>query len=138
MSNRAIYAVGTLLAFITIGMLLGSFRLIIYPYICILGLLFISGIGQSMKMNKKIRRFPLILTVLFLILFIGLDYVTLDSPIGDGDLFFGLSSSSAIYYLGIWILCLIVSMIYAWAFKQQDSKYYAVNSKSMDMEEKSV
>jgi hypothetical protein len=133
MSNRSIFVFAALLVLIIIGMLAGSFRLIIYPYMLIIGLLLLIGLAKKIKVNKKIVWVPTIITLLFLLLQGWLDNATLQTPTGGVKLIFGFTVTNAIYYLGIWTLCACFSLIYAWVFNQREGTEAAVNSNTLDV-----
>lgn len=133
MSNKSVYAFVFLLVLIIIGMLTGSFRFIIYPYMFIIGLLLISGLGKTLKVNKKMYWIPTSVTILFLLLMSWLDRATLQSTIGEGKLILGFTVSTAIYYLGIWTLCACISLLYAWTFNQQGGKQSNVDANTLDL-----
>jgi hypothetical protein len=133
MSNRFVYASVALLVLIIIGMLVGSFRLIIYPYLVLVGILLFIGLAKKIKVNKKIIWIPTLVTFLFLLLQGWLDLTTLSSPIGGENLIFGFTISTAIYYLGIWTLCASFSLIYVWAFSQPQVEQSSINTNSLDL-----
>lgn len=133
MSNKSAYAFATLLLLVIIGLLIGSFRLVIYPYMVIVGLLLMGGLAKKLNVNKKIIWIPTVVTTLFLLLQIWLDLVTLHSPIGNGTLIFGITPSTAIYYLGIWLICASFSLIYAWTFNRPEEKQSAINTNTLDI-----
>jgi hypothetical protein len=133
MSNRFVYASVALLVLIIIGMLVGSFRLIIYPYLVLVGILLFIGLAKKIKVNKKIIWIPTIVTFLFLLLQGWLDLATLSSPIGGENLIFGFTISTAIYYLGIWTLCASFSLIYVWTFSQPQVEQSSINTNSLDL-----
>ncbi|PAE33765.1 hypothetical protein [Bacillus sp. 7884-1] len=133
MSNRFVYASTALLVLIIIGMLVGSFRLIIYPYIVLVGILLLIGLAKKIIVNKKIIWIPTIVTFLFLLLQGWLDIATLHSPIGGGNLILGFTISTAIYYVGIWTLCASFSLIYVWTFSKPEVKKSSINTNSLDI-----
>jgi hypothetical protein len=133
MSNRFVYSSVALLVLIIIGMLVGSFRLIIYPYLVLVGILLFIGLAKKIKVNKKIIWIPTIVTFLFLLLQGWLDLATLRSPIGGENLIFGFTISTAIYYLGIWTLCASFSLIYVWTFSQPQVEQSSLITNSLDL-----
>jgi hypothetical protein len=133
MSNKSVYAFAALLVLIIIGMLTGSFRLIIYPYIFIIGLLLLSGLAKKVKVNKKIIWIPTVVTCLFLLLHTWLDVATLHSPTGGVNLIFGFTLSTAIYYFGIWILCASFSLLYVWTFNKPEVTQSAIETNTLDV-----
>ena len=92
MFNKSVYAFAALLLIVIIGMLTASFRLVIYPYMLIVGLLLFSGLAKKRNVNKNLIWIPTVITLLFLMLQLCLDLVTLHSPIGNGKLIFGIAS----------------------------------------------
>lgn len=133
MSNKSVYAFAVLLLLVIIGMLTGSFRLVIYPYMLIVGLLLLGGLTKKLNVNKKLIWIPTVITVLFLLLQLCLDLVTLHSPIGNGKLIFGITTSTAIYYLGIWLVCASISLIYSRTFNLPEEKQSVIETNSLDV-----
>jgi hypothetical protein len=114
-------------------MLAGSFRFIIYPYMFMIGLLLFSGISKKIKVNKSLLWIPVVVTILLLVFQIWLDQATLQSPAGGERLLFGFSISNAIYYLGIWVLCALFSLIFAWTFDKPEEKHSVSDTNTLDM-----
>jgi hypothetical protein len=133
MSNKSVYAFAALLVLIIIGMLIGSFRLVIYPYMFVIGILLFSGLAKKVKVNKKIIWIPTIVTFLFLLLQTWLDIATLHSPTGGVNLILGLTVSSAIYYFGLWTLCASFSLLYVWTFNKPEVAQSAVDTNTLEI-----
>jgi hypothetical protein len=95
-------------------MITGSWRIILYPYLIVIGISVLFGMLKSVKSNPRRIWVPLSVSIIYLILYGWLDIMTIDIPTGGSNLIFGLTPSMALYLLGIWPFAVLVCLLYAW------------------------
>lgn len=105
-----------LMVVMLIGMLTGSWRAVLYPYLVVIGLCLAVGLVKAICRWKHLIALPVAVPVLYLALFVVLDVLTVKEPTGGSGTVFGLVPSTALYLLGIWPLALVLTLLYAWTF----------------------
>ncbi|HEY8343382.1 MAG TPA: hypothetical protein VIK75_10390 [Calditerricola sp.] len=114
--DRAMVALLALVVVMLVGMLTGSWRAVLYPYLVVIGLCLAVGLVEAIRRWRRLIILPVAVTVLYLGLFVLLDVLTGKEPTGGSGTVFGLVSSTALYLLGIWPLALVLALLYAWTF----------------------
>lgn len=114
--SKLIYGLLGLVIVLIIGMLTSSWRLILYPYVIIIGLSMLFGILKSLKQKHILIFAPVLITLLLLILFLSLDIITVRSPFGGSGYVLGMTPSIAIVLLGIWPTAILVTLAFRWTF----------------------
>ncbi len=123
-TNRLIYALLSMIVLVILGMLTASWRVILYPYLFVIGISVLIGLISLIQSNRKFIWLPIGLVGLYLLLFIWLDVVSWGSPTGGGDsvnYVLGLVPSTAIFFLGIWPVSVLAPLLYAWTFTKDNS-----------------
>lgn len=116
-SDKLIYLLLILISLTFIGTVTGSWRLILYPYLIVIGIAILFGVLKNVKKQPYKIWIPIVVSVIYLVLYGWLDIMTIDSPTGGESYIFGLTPSMALYLLLIWPLANIICLLYAWTFK---------------------
>lgn len=106
------------------GMMLNSWRIIIYSYLAAIGVILAISLASFIQKNRSFLLFPVFITVLFYALFTLADVYGLGSETAGGNstsYLFGLVPTTAIFLYGIASMILIVPMFYAINHKKQES-----------------
>lgn len=120
-SDKMIYTVLLLVSATLIGMFTGSWRIILYPYLVVIGIAILAGLVKSVKSNPRNIWIPASVSLVFIMLYGWLDIITIDSPTGGTSYILGLTPSMAVYLLGIWPLTNLICLMYAWTFTYEES-----------------
>jgi len=120
-SDKIIYTILLLVSVTLIGMLTGSWRIILYPYLVVIGIAILAGLVKNVEKNPRKIWIPASVSLAYIILYSWLDVSTIDSPTGGTSYILGLTPSMAIYLLGIWPLANLVCLLYAWTFTYEES-----------------
>ncbi|MFS0644416.1 hypothetical protein [Siminovitchia sp. 179-K 8D1 HS] len=119
-TDQAIYALLGLSIVMFIGMVTGSWRAVLYPYLLMIGLAIFLGLIKDVKKNPRKIWIPVTVTAIYLLLYIFHDVITLDSPSGGTGFIFGLSPAMALYIFGIWPMAVLVCLLYTLTFPKDD------------------
>jgi hypothetical protein len=121
-SDRIMYLFSGLIVLSLVGMFLESWRLILYPYLIVIGVAITLGMWNSVKKKPGMLWVPIVIAGGYLTLFITLDVITRNDPAGGSTYILGMTPSLAIYLLGILPLAVIASLIYALIFDPGDTE----------------
>lgn len=117
-SDKMIYLFLVLIAVSLVGMLIDAWRLILYPYLIVVGLMILFGLWKPIKRYaSKKSVLAYLVSFIYLIMFISLDIITRDSLLGGESLIFGLTPSMALYMTIIFPAGSIVCLLYALTFQ---------------------
>lgn len=117
-SDRMIYLFLVLIIASLVGMVTDSWRLILYPYLIVVGLMVLFGLWKPIKRYaSKKSVLAYLISLVYLIMFISLDVMTRDSLSGGENLIFGLTPSMALYMTVIFPAGSIVCLLYALTFQ---------------------
>ncbi len=120
LSNRLIYAVLGLVVLMLVGMLLSSWRVILYPLIFLIGISILFGYTRELPG----RKWPLLvagsIVVLYGLLFIVLDLMTGGEPTGSTNYVLGMTPPMALYIISFPLLVILAGVLYGLTFKQED------------------
>jgi hypothetical protein len=130
--NKSIYIMLLAVLIIMAGMLFESWRLVLYPYMVIIGICVAIGLSKVIKRNKNFIWLPISITVIFTVLFIAIDVLTLDPASTLDTHFLGLSPSTAVLLLGVWPVVVLLSLVYSITFSSAEKleKISQVNIKN--------
>ncbi|PAQ15645.1 hypothetical protein [Bacillus sp. FJAT-42315] len=106
------------------GMVLHSWRMIIYSYIFALGLLLTISLGYYIQKNKIFLFIPVACSVLFYSLFLLADRLGLGTPLAGGNsttYILGVVPTTAVFLYGIASMILVVPLLYAWSHRHQET-----------------
>lgn len=132
-SNRLMYALLGLVILIIIGMLTASWRVILYPYLFVIGISILLGLTKTIQTKRHLIWVPFGVTALYLVLYVWLDVISLKSPTGGTGYVLGMVPTTAIFLLGIWPTAILVSLLYAWIFPEEGNPLNAT-TESQDQE----
>ena len=120
LSNRMIYAVLGLVVLMLVGMLLSSWRVILYPLILLIGISILFGYTRELPG----RKWPLLvagsIVVLYGLLFILLDLLTGGEPTGSTNYVLGMTPPMALYIISFPLLVILAGVLYGLTFVQED------------------
>ncbi|MEX3622106.1 hypothetical protein [Viridibacillus arvi] len=119
-SDKLIYTLLVLVSITFIGAITGSWRFILYPYLIVIGIAILFGLLKSIKQNPRKIWIPVSVSVLYIILYVSLDIMTINTPTGGSSYLLGLTPSMALYILAIWPLANIICLLYAWTFTNEE------------------
>ncbi len=118
-SDKWIYTFLFLISLSFVGMILQSWRIILYPYLIVIGLSVLFGLWKSIKRNPTKIWIPISISIIYFILYGWFDALTYQSPSGGDTYFLGLVPSTALYMLTIFPLAVIVCLLYAITFTNE-------------------
>lgn len=120
LSNRMIYAVLGLVVLMLVGMLLSSWRVILYPLIFLIGISILFGYTRELPG----RKWPVLvagsIVVLYGLLFVLLDLMTGGEPTGSTNYVLGMTPPMALYVISFPLLVILAGVLYGLTFKQED------------------
>ena len=120
LSNRMIYVVLGLVVLMLVGMLLSSWRVILYPLIFLIGISILFGYTRDLPG----RKWPLLVAgsvvVLYGLLFILLDLLTGGEPTGSTNYVLGMTPPMALYIISFPLLVILAGVLYGLTFQQED------------------
>lgn len=103
-----------------LGMLLSSWRIILYPLLLVIGIAILFGYTRELSG----RRWPFLVAgsvvVLYGVLFLVIDVMTGGEPTGSTDYVLGMTPPMALYVLGFPVLIILAGLLYGLTFKQED------------------
>ncbi|WP_029266485.1 hypothetical protein [Virgibacillus alimentarius] len=115
-SDRIIYLFLFLVGLSLIGMILQSWRMILYPYLIVIGITILIGMWKSIIHVPKKICIPISVSIIYFILYGLLDILSLDS-IADKDYYiFGMTPTMALYLIAILPSAVIICLLYAITF----------------------
>jgi hypothetical protein len=120
LSNRMIYAVLGLVVLMLVGMLLSSWRVILYPLIPLIGISILFGYTRELPGKKWPLAVAGSLVVLYGLLFIVLDILSGGEPTGSTNYVLGMTPPMALYIISFPILVILAGVLYGLTFVQED------------------
>jgi len=118
--NKSIYLLLFTVIIILAGMLFESWRLVLYPYMLVIGICIAIGLSKSIKLNRSFIWLPILTIVLLTGFFIAIDILTLDPGAHINSYIFGLSPSTAVLLLGVWPVVVLLSLVYSLTFSSAE------------------
>jgi len=120
LSNRLIYALLGLVILMLIGMLISSWRVVLYPLLPVIGISILFGYTRELPS----RKWPLLIAgsvvVLFGLLFTVLDIMTGGEPTGSTNYVLGMTPPMALYIISFPSIVVLTGILYGLTFKQED------------------
>ena len=120
LSNRMIYVVLGLVVLMLVGMLLSSWRVILYPLTFLIGISILFGYTRELPGKK----WPLLVAgsvvVLYGLLFVLLDLLTGGEPTGSTNYVLGMTPPMALYIISFPLLVILAGVLYGLTFQQED------------------
>jgi hypothetical protein len=123
LTDRLVYVLLGLLVLILLGMLLASWRVVLYPFLVVIGVSILFGFVRRFRDGGS--RGPAFLTaggvvVSFFVLFIWLDILSGGEPTGSTNYILGMTPATALYVIGVPILVALTGLSYALTFTRED------------------
>lgn len=112
-TDRLVNLLLLLVTVMLIGMLTGSWRIVLYPYLVVVGVILLLGVGSARARDPIYLRFAICVTAIYFGLYIWLDFVIDADVSANTPLIGGVIPSTAIYFYLIWPMGLIVAVMYA-------------------------
>ena len=120
LSNRLMYVLLGLAALMTAGMLAGSWRLVLYPLLPIIGISALFGFIRELPSGRRGVLVAGVLVVMFAAFFVVLDAMTGGEPTGSTSYIIGMTPPTALYLI-VWpLLVLVAGVLYAATFARED------------------
>lgn len=120
LTNRLIYATLGLVILMLAGMLLSSWRVVLYPLILLIGISILLGYTRELPGKK----WPLLvagsMVVLYGLLFVVLDLMTGGEPTESTNYVLGMTPPMALYIISFPLLVILAGVLYGLTFKQED------------------
>jgi hypothetical protein len=118
LSNKLMYALLGLVVLSTIGMLFGSWRVVLYPFFPVAGICMVFGLMREVRSNRKMLLLPAGLVALLAALYVWLDAMSVADPDGEG-LVLGFAPTTALYFFGITPAVILVGLAFALTFSEE-------------------
>ncbi len=119
-SNRLIYAFLGLTVLMLVGMLLSSWRVVLYPLIPVIGICILFGYTRELPGRKWPLAVAGSIVILYGLLFVVLDLMTGGEPTGRTDYVLGMTPPMALYIISFPLLVILAGVLYGLTFKQED------------------
>lgn len=114
--DKIIYSLLVLVSFTLSGMFIGSWRMILYPYLLVIGLSILIGLLKSIRMNPKLIYVPIGVSIVYILLYAGLDLIMFGDVVSETNYIVGLTPGMAVYLLLIWPFSNLICLLYASTF----------------------
>lgn len=115
-SDKVIYLFLFFVSVTFIGMLFQSWRVILYPYLIVIGITILIGLWKPIRKRPHKIWIPIAVSVIYLILYGLLDFISSSSILGGDYYIFGMTPSMALFMLGILPCAVIICLLYAITF----------------------
>jgi hypothetical protein len=112
-TNRLVTMLLLLVCVMIVGMLTSSWRVVLYPYLAMIGVVILLGIGTRIKEDYRFAALGVGVSVAYVVLYLWLDVVAGSDPGASTNLIGGLVPSTAIYFFVIWPFGLFVALLYS-------------------------
>ena len=115
--NGLIYAMLGLIVLIIVGMLIASWRMVLYPFLLVVGISILFGLTRAVQRNRSVLLLPIGLVILLVALYGWLDSMSVADPDGEG-IVLGFAPTTALYFFGVMPAFLLVGLAFALTFSQ--------------------
>lgn len=112
--DRLVASVFALSVLMFVGMVASSWRMILYPYLVMVGVIILLGVGRKAAVRKLGVYCALGVGIIYVLVHVWLDVVFSNRDTAELHLVGGLEPSTAIYFFVIWPLGLLVALLYSW------------------------
>lgn len=129
-TDRLVMLLLLLVTTMLIGMLTTSWRVVLYPYLVVIGIVVLLGVGRRRVHDRVLLGLGLGVTLVYLALYLWLD-LAMGSELGASTkLVAGLVPTTAIYFFAIWPFGLVVGALYAVLHRRimRDDEHTAASS----------
>lgn len=120
LSNRLIYALLGLVVLMLIGMIFSSWRVVLYPFLVIVGINILFGFTKELPGGKRPFLVAGPVVGLLIVLFVALDVISGGEPTGSTNYVLGMTPPMALYVIGFPVLIVLVGFLYALTFTNED------------------
>jgi hypothetical protein len=119
LSDRLMYALLLLSGLILVGMLISSWRVVLYPFLLIMGISILFGFrSDSRGPGAWLMAGGVVLA--FGVVFGVVDFLSGGEPTGSTNYVLGMTPVTAIYLISIPVLVMLVGLLYALSFTRED------------------
>lgn len=112
-TDRLVTLLLVLVTIMLVGMLTTSWQVVLYPYLIVLGVVIMLGVGSRRGRYSTLKWFAIAVPVVYIALYVWLEIVMAGKPEEADTLVLGLVPSTAIYFFAIWPAGLLVAAGYA-------------------------
>lgn len=117
-TDRLVTVLLVLVTIMLVGMLTASWQVVLYPYLVVVGVIILLGVGARRGTDSVLMWFGIAVPVVYIALYVWLEVVMAGQPEEGSDLVLGLVPSTAIYFLAIWPVGLVVAACYAFLHRR--------------------
>ena len=112
-TDRLVTLLLVLVTIMLVGMLTASWQVVLYPYLVVLGVIILLGVGSRRGKDSTLKWFAIAVPIVYIALYVWLEVVMAGKPEVGSTLVLGLVPSTAIYFFAIWPAGLLVAAGYA-------------------------
>ncbi|HET6563740.1 MAG TPA: hypothetical protein VFG72_17860 [Marmoricola sp.] len=112
-TDRLVTLLLVLVSIMLVGMLTTSWRVVLYPYLVVIGVMILLGVGKRRDHDKVLMGLGVGVTLVYFALYIWLDIAMIPDLGSSTDLVAGVVPTTAIYFFAIWPFGLVVAGLYA-------------------------
>ncbi|WP_277455290.1 hypothetical protein [Janibacter sp. DB-40] len=112
-TDRLVTLLLVLVTIMLVGMLTASWRVVLYPYLIVIGVIILLGVGSRRGKDAVLLAYGIAVPIIYIALYVWLEAAMADDPGSSRDLVLGLVPATAVYFLAIWPFGLIVAACYA-------------------------
>lgn len=112
-TNRLVILLLVLVSIMIIGMVTSSWRVVLYPYLMVIGVVILLGVGTRRNRDRVLMGLGVGVALVYIALYVWLD-LTMAPDLGSStDLVGGVVPTTAIYFFVIWPFGLVIAALYA-------------------------
>lgn len=112
-TDRLVTLLLVLVCIMIAGMLTTSWRVVLYPYLVVIGVMILLGVGTRRGRDSVLAWFGIGIPLGYVALYLWLEVAMRGSPGESSNLVLGLVPTTAIYVFAIWPFGLVVAALYA-------------------------
>ncbi|MDN5896467.1 MAG: hypothetical protein L0H93_20910 [Nocardioides sp.] len=112
-TDRLVMLLLVLTCIMLAGMLTASWRVVLYPYLVVIGVIILLGVGTRRSRDSVLMWMGIGVPVGYIALYLWLEVAMQGAGGESSDLVFGLVPTTAIYFFAIWPFGLLVAGLYA-------------------------
>lgn len=137
LSDWLVYAMLGLMVVILIGMLTGSWRVVLYPFLLVIGISIILGFVRQIAGGRSAVALASAggVVALFFVLFVWVDLLSGGEPTGSTAYILGMTPVTALYVIGVPLLVALPGLLYALTFTREDVDPALSDGPAADREE---
>lgn len=112
-TDRLVTLLLVLVCIMIAGMLTTSCRVVLYPYLVVIGVVILLGVGTRRSRDSVLMWLGIGVPLGYFALYIWLEVAMRDNPGESTTLVLGVVPTTAIYFFAIWPFGLVVAILYA-------------------------